>query len=397
MSDMNTGMPGTDAPMEQGGKKMPLWVKILLVVLAVLVLAAAAVGLRVYQDVGDIFETGEAGTLATPEPDPDIEAHGERFYNILLLGIDYDEADDGRDYAAGKGMTDVIMHVQIDRDTGMINILQIPRDSYIGDYIDEAAGCMSSTGKINEVYANGPDQENLINNIAAKVYDMFKLPVDNYVTIDMGAFKTMLNVMGGITMYVPWDIVHTDKATGTETVLVPQGTHHISGDTAEVILRNRNYAQADYKRLETQQYFYSALVRTFLEEYKLPDYYKACKNVAYYINTDLALTEIYGLYATMTKVDPSNIYIVRLPGGGYDYTPAGSGVPQSGYALDRDAVAALLNEHFRDPESPVEAEKLNIPTDVEWKYGVTSDPGRTLGEVNSGGGEAEAPAEQPAA
>ncbi len=153
---------------------------------------------------------------------------------------------------------------------------------------------------------------------------MFKLPVDNYVTIDMNAFKTMLNVMGGITMYVPWDII--DKTTGE--LLVPQGTHQISGDTAEVILRNPgNYAQADYKRLETQQYFYAALVRTFLQEYDLADYYKACKNVAYYINTDLDLTEIYGLYATMTKVNPSDIYIVRLPGGGYDYTPAWFGQP----------------------------------------------------------------------
>ena len=159
-----------------------------------------------------------------------------------------------------------------------------------------------------------------------------------------------------------------------------------------MILRNRNYAQADYKRLETQQYFYAALVRTFLKEYDLADYYKACKNVAYYINTDLDLTEIYGLYATMTKVNPSDIYIVRLPGGGYDYTPAFGLASQSGYALDRDAVAALLNEHFREADHPVEADKLEIPTDVEWPYGVTSDPGKTLGDVNSGEGTEETPA-----
>ena len=166
---------------------------------------------------------------------------------------------------------------------------------------------------------------------------------------------------------------------------VTQGTHRISGDTAEVILRNRNYAQADYKRLETQQYFYSALVRTFLEEYDLPDYYTACKNVAYYINTDLDIKEIWGLYATMTTINPANIFIIRLPGGGYDYTLPNSGIRQSGYALDRDAVATLLNTYFRDPDMPVEAEKLNIPTDVEWLYGVTADPGKTLGDVNSGG------------
>ena len=387
MNENQTGASGIWQRIRQAAT----WKKVVAVVLVVVLILAVAVGC-VYKDVGGIFDTGEAGKL-NQITDEDIEAGGTRFYNLLLLGIDYDADDSGRDYAEGKGNTDVILYVQVNRDTGKVNVLQIPRDSYIGDYIDEAKGCTSPTGKINSVYALGPDQDNLINNIANKIYEMFKLPVDNYVTIDMNAFKTMLNVMGGITMYVPWDI--TDKTTGE--LLVPQGTHQISGDTAEVILRNRNYAQADYKRLETQQYFYAALVRTFLQEYDLADYYKACKNVAYYINTDLDLTEIYGLYATMTKVNPSDIYIVRLPGGGYDYTPTFGSASQSGYALDRDAVATLLNEHFREADHPVEADKLDIPTDVEWPYGVTNDPGKTLGDVNSGNGTEETPAETPAA
>ena len=176
----------------------PLWKK-LLIILGILLAAVLVVGGlvagRLYSQVSDVFDPGEAGSLEQVQ-DEDIAANGERFYNLLLLGLDYDEEDDGRDYAKGKGMTDVIMYVQIDRDTGKVNILQIPRDSYMGAYIDEAAGCMSTTGKINEAFANGPDQENLINNIANKVYDMFKLPVDNFVTIDMQAFTTMLNVMG---------------------------------------------------------------------------------------------------------------------------------------------------------------------------------------------------------
>lgn len=371
-------------------KGSPIYVKILvilLILILVVLIAAGCVAYYLYSQVSEIFDQGDAGTLTQiveEEDKEDIEANGARFYNLLMLGIDYDKEDDGRDYAAGKGNTDVILYVQVNRDTGEINVLQIPRDSYIGDYIAE--GCPSNTGKINGVFANGPDQENLINNIANKVYDMFKLPVDNYLTIDMEAFRTMLNVMGGIQMYVPWDIVAVNKETGKEELLVPQGTHRVSGDTAEVILRNRNYAQADYKRLETQQYFYAAFVRTFLEEYKLADYYAACKNVAYYINTDLDIKEIWGLYATMTSVSASNIYIVRLPGGGYNYKTL-EGVSQSGYALDRDAVAELLNEHFRSPDHQVDAERLNIPTDVEWLYGVTSDPGRYLGEVNNGGGD----------
>ena len=360
------------------GKRIALWV-----IVGVLVLVLAAGG-YLYSQVAPALTNGAAGSL-NQSMDEDIEANGERFYNILLLGIDYDKEDDGRDYAEGKGNTDVIMYMQIDRDTGKVNILQIPRDSYTGPDIGE--GVRSKTGKLNTVYANGPDQENLINNIANQIYKMFKLPIDNYVTIDMDAFKALLNAQGGIKMYVPWDIVHKDKDTGEETVLVPQGTHWVSGDTAEVILRNRNYAQADYKRLETQQYFYSALVRTFLEDYKLADYYNACKNVAHYINTDLDISEIWGLYGTFTKIDPSNIFIIRLPGGGTRMPEYPS---QDVYALDRDATAEILNTYFRAPENPVPAEKLAIATEedgVTWPYGITSDPGKTLGEVDDGSGE----------
>lgn len=363
--------------------------RIALIVIGAALAVLLAVAVYLYLQVAPALTNGEAGNL-NQVTDADIEANGERFYNLLLLGIDYDKEDNGRDYAKGKGNTDVILYVQVDRDTGKVNILQIPRDSYTGPDIGaEGDTVHSPTGKLNTVYANGPDQKNLINNIANQIYRMFKLPVDNYVTIDMDAFKALLNAQGGIKMYIPWDIVHKDSKTGEETLLVEKGTRWVSGDTAEVILRNRNYAQADYKRLETQQYFYAALVRTFLEDYKLADYYSACKNVAHYINTDLDISEIWGLYGTFTKIDPSNIFIIRLPGGGTRMP----GYPtQDVYALDRDKTAQILNTYFRDPEHPIPAEKLNIATQadgVTWPYGVTDDPGKVLGSVENGGGEAD--------
>ena len=231
-------------------------------------------------------------------------------------------------------------------------------------------------GKINEVYANGPDQENLINNIANMIYKLYKLPVDDYVTIDMNAFKTMLNNMGGIEMYVPGTSSTVDKNTGKEDVVAKKGTHLISGDTAELILRNRNYATADYQRLETQQYFYAALVKTFLEDYTLADYYTTCKVIAHYINTSLDITDIWGLYGTMLKVQPENIYIVRAPGGaahinGHTWV----------YYTDRENCARILNEHFRSPDKPVAAEDLGLATGYEYIAGSNVDEGRTMGSV----------------
>lgn len=363
----------------KGRRKWP-WVALGCVAAALLLVVAVA--WHLYSQVAEVFEPGAAGTL-NQSTDPNIEANGERFYNLLVLGIDYDEEDGARTYAEGKGMTDVIMYVQVDRDTNKINVLQIPRDTYYGDTM--AGGVTAYECKINEVYANGPDQENLINNLANEIYELYKLPIDNYVTIEMDAFKTLLNNMGGIDMYVPWDIILKDQATGKEELLVPQGEHHINGDIAELILRNRNYAQADYKRLETQQYFYAAVVDYFLNECDLAGYYNNCRTVAHYLNTDLDITEIWGLYATMTKVEPEDIYIVRSPGGPLDVTRPREpdGRKASVYYTDRDAMAELLNEHFRDPEMPVAAEKLGLPTGFDWPLGKNIDPGRTLGDVDA--------------
>lgn len=216
------------------------------------------------------------------------------------------------------------------------------------------------------------------------MYELFKLPVDDYVTIDMAAFKTMLNNMGGIEMYVPWDIVTVDKNTGKEDVVAKQGTHLISGDTAELILRNRNYATADYQRLETQQYFYAALVKSLLEDYTLADYYSTCKVIAHYINTSLDITDIWGLYGTMLKVKPENIYIVRAPGGaahinGHKWV----------YYIDRENCARILNEHFRSPDKPVAAEDLGLATGYEYISGMNVDEGRTMGSVMSAAEEGQ--------
>ena len=352
--------------------------KLALAVLAVLLLAACGTMWYLYSQVAPALDEGEAGQLNQVK-DPDLEAEGDRTYNLLLLGIDYDT---DRDYAEGKGNTDVILYLQIDRDAGTVNAFQIPRDTYYGE--DMGEGRKAIEGKINEVYANGPDQENLINNIANMMYELFKLPVDDYVTIDMAAFKTMLNNMGGIEMYVPWDIVTVDKNTGKEDVVAKQGTHLISGDTAELILRNRNYATADYQRLETQQYFYAALVKSLLEDYTLADYYSTCKVIAHYINTSLDITDIWGLYGTMLKVKPENIYIVRAPGGaahinGHKWV----------YYIDRENCARILNEHFRSPDKPVAAEDLGLATGYEYISGMNVDEGSTMGSVMSAAEEGQ--------
>ena len=95
--------------------------------------------------------------------DEDIKTPEEaknRTVNFLIAGIDYNTTDATAGLSRGK-LTDVIMVVQIDLETGSVDALQIPRDTWVGTNV-------SSTGKINGVYSRSG-----LEGLAQVIYDRF--------------------------------------------------------------------------------------------------------------------------------------------------------------------------------------------------------------------------------
>ena len=101
--------------------------------------------------------------------------------NILVCGIDWDDSRTAK-------MTDVMVYVSLDVKAGKVNLLQIPRDTYVG----EPAG----TGKINAVYKDG-SEKNQIMNVVKTLNERFGLSVDHYVTVDMDSFTNAIDVLQG--------------------------------------------------------------------------------------------------------------------------------------------------------------------------------------------------------
>ena len=104
--------------------------------------------------------------------------------NVLVCGIDYEE---GRAYSndpeSNDGMTDMIMYVNFDVANKKINIMQIPRNTFVGDKWP------NTNGQINSVALAGKS----IDTLAQLIADQFKLPVDYYVTIDMQSLKEIVD------------------------------------------------------------------------------------------------------------------------------------------------------------------------------------------------------------
>ncbi len=116
----------------------------------VLVLGLAFGG--IYWYVGSIFNTGEMGSLAPPESGADALVPDELSgtMNILVLGIDYSTEDAVKRDPIGQ--TDMILYVRVNGSDHTMTMLQIPRDTLVG----EIGG---SAGKINGIFANSADKE----------------------------------------------------------------------------------------------------------------------------------------------------------------------------------------------------------------------------------------------
>ena len=347
--------------------------KVLLCIVLVLGLAFGGI----YWYVGSIFNTGEMGSLAPPESGADALVPDELSgtMNILVLGIDYSTEDAVKRDPIGQ--TDMILYVRVNGSDHTMTMLQIPRDTLVG----EIGG---SAGKINGIFANSADKENRVNTLAQYITKVFGLPIDDYVTIDMDSLREIVDVFGGIEVYVPVTMEYDGSR-------LEQGWRVLMGAECEFFLRQRKDTSAtprgDIDRLANQQYFYSALFRR-VRTATVGDIIKLTPVVQKYINTSLNFMELVQLGMSVLSIPSENIIIGRLPvARGELYNG------QDVMVCAKAETAEFLNEYFRPADDPLAAQQIGTP-DWGTRSEVIGAEVRRMGEVDAvGGSDANAPAD----
>lgn len=337
-------------------KRRRRWLTALVAVL----LGCGVVCFAVYNLLNNLVTGGAA---ALPDNIGTEDALKGDVVNILCAGIDFEE---GREYPNGMGFTDVILYVTFDMKANKISMLQIPRDTYVGDAVNTGG-----TGKINAVALRG-ETDPPIAALANLINEQFKLPVDYYMTIDMDAFKAVINAIGGIEVTIPKDIVD-DSGN-----ILPAGTHKIDGDTAEFMVRQRhNYGNADIGRLEMQRYMYSALLKTF-KSFPLSDIIKVMPAYIQYVKTDINLAKMCSLAGKVLKVESEDILMFTMPGEACTVNG------QSVYTAHLEATAEILNEHFRPYSDPVSASELGLIELQNTVSSVNDGTGQSMESIDNG-------------
>lgn len=287
--------------------------------------------------------------------------------NILVCGVDTDakraENPDGEESDATLN-TDVIMVLNINLETAKATILQIPRDTYVGEEIVKY-------GKINGLYGRGYQED--MSDEYKKVYaekepgmaclietinHQMQLPIDNYVLITMEGFRKAVDMLGGIevTLDEPLNFViyEEDGKTVKENVTLEAGTHLLDGINADMFVRYRDEG-GDIARMNVQRYFLSALMNKALSIPKT-ELISLANAIFPYLETDFTISELLALVDTATSMTSESITTVRVPGE--EVYPYGIWA-LSVWGVHNDELAAILNDNMRPYTEKVPAEDLN--------------------------------------
>lgn len=236
--------------------------------------------------------------------------------NTMLMGLD-----------KGGTRTDVMILGQLNVADGEINMLQIPRDTYVKDN-----GRWDK--KINSAY--GQDKEKTV---FKEVKQITGITVDKYVVVDTSGFRDLIDTIGGVDFDVPQDM-HYDDPVQDLHIHLNKGMQHLDGDKAEQLVRFRRYPEGDIARMRVQSDFIQATVDelfSLVNVFKISDLVEDISNI---VDTNFTLNEMLTYAPYIFSTDRSKINTYQLAGTP-QYIGGGSYV-----VPDYAANAALAKEHF---------------------------------------------------
>ena len=233
---------------------------------------------------------------------------GTERVNVLVMGIDQ------REHEQGPWRTDTMLVLTIDPVTMSGGMLSIPRDLWvpIPGYEEGRINTAHYLGEIYDYPGGGPA-------LAAKTVQYnLGVPIHHYARFNFGAFERMVDLIGGIDVYVEAEIsdpAYPDEAYGYDPFYLEAGWRHLNGEMALKYARTRHSAGGDFDRAKRQQQVIMAIfeqvTRLDLLPQLAPRAPELWQTLQGSVVTDLTLDQIIALAQLASEVDREQIrYVV---------------------------------------------------------------------------------------
>ncbi len=236
-------------------------------------------------------------------PPPTEEPLLQKRINILLLGIDQ------RPGETGPFRTDTMIVVTIDPQTRSVGMLSIPRDLWvpIPGYGENRINTAHFLGDLHKYPGGGPA-------LAKKTVSYnFGFPVHYYVRVNFDGFRRLIDMIGGVDIYVPHEIQddqYPDENYGYDPLYIPAGCVHMDGSLALKYARTRK-ADSDFERARRQQQIILTVRDKVLSLNLLPSLLpkipELLRTLSDSVQTDIPMDELIQLARMVRDMDTATI------------------------------------------------------------------------------------------
>ncbi len=219
--------------------------------------------------------------------------------SILLLGVE--------DYSSGGkgGRSDTLMVATFNPADQTMKLLSIPRDTRV-----EVPG--EGLDKINHSFSKGGKELTI-----ETVEDFLEIPIDYYATVNFDGFKNIVDIVGGITVDVPFDFEQNSDDPKAEKLQFFEGPMELNGRYALAYARMRlQDPNNDIGRNERQQQVVKAIIDEIASAGTLLKVDQLTDEVGKNVETNMKVSELLGFYQKYSGFSTSNIETIKLDGVG---------------------------------------------------------------------------------
>ena len=274
---------------------------------------------------------------AEPPEEPVQTGRKEGCYTFALLASDQLLAN-----------IDTILVGKLDTEAGMLDLINIPRDTLVN--------VSWGVKKLSTVLSG---ERNDMDRFLEQLGNLIGYTVDCYALTDISAMEKLVDCIGGVYYNVPRDMDYDDPSQEL-SIHIPQGYQLLDGESAVKVLRYRmgnddtGYVNGDLGRIATQQDFLSTMASQFLKLGNVPNLGGAIDIFSSSVKTDMTANNLAFFVHEFLKLDKENVRFHTMPGAGV-IIRGGSYVE-----IGIDEWIEMLNEYMNPFLQEITADNLNI-------------------------------------
>lgn len=299
-------------------------------VVGVLAFGSAA-GATVYHDAISQIDVQDLDGLVAEQvkPKDPSDPFKDEPVNLLLMGTDIRDGSNADIAGTVTGMrSDTTMLVHISADREWIEIVSLPRDTFVdipSCQLPDGSQTLPHRNKFNASFEVGSGDTSLKHAAACTINTVNAITgvtVTNHAVVKMNGVIDVVNAIGGVKMCLP-EALHGDPRSAR--IDLEAGENRLDGETAIQFLRVRKGTGmgldlgSDLTRIKRQQAFINATLRQILSAETLADptkTFRLIKAALGSLSADPDIADpgkVAGLAWSLREIEKRNIVMTQIP------------------------------------------------------------------------------------